>query len=197
MARPKNKKQQIIDAAIRVLNCKEYHEYPVDEIAREAGIAKGTIYLYFTSKEELFFSVFSTLIEKIRTLVEDAGKNELPPKDRLAILLEQISSFVIDHHTIFLVLRQRMGPIKGRFSLELHRKHNEVLTALNRVVEQGIRQKDLRDYPAMLVSTVFLSLAFLIPHQEIGHKAGRDIVSPRLVFDLLYQGIGNCERSKK
>lgn len=51
---PDDKRTIILDAALRVFGDKGYYETKVADIAEEAAIAKGTTYLYFSSKEELF-----------------------------------------------------------------------------------------------------------------------------------------------
>ena len=56
--RDPGKPQQIIDAAIRVFARTGYYNSRVSDIAREAGIASGTIYLYFKTKEEILVSLF-------------------------------------------------------------------------------------------------------------------------------------------
>ena len=55
-ARPKYK--QIIDAAVIVIAENGYHQAQVSKIAKEAGVADGTIYLYFKNKEDILISVF-------------------------------------------------------------------------------------------------------------------------------------------
>jgi len=56
--RDPDKPQQIIEAAIRVFARKGYWSSRVSDVAREAGIAAGTIYLYFTTKEEILTTLF-------------------------------------------------------------------------------------------------------------------------------------------
>ncbi len=56
--RDPGKPQQIIDAAIRVFARTGYYNSRVSDIAREAGIASGTIYLYFKTKEEILVTLF-------------------------------------------------------------------------------------------------------------------------------------------
>jgi TetR/AcrR family fatty acid metabolism transcriptional regulator len=56
--RDPSKPQQIIDAAIRVFARTGYYNSRVSDIAREAGIASGTIYLYFKTKDEILVSLF-------------------------------------------------------------------------------------------------------------------------------------------
>jgi TetR/AcrR family transcriptional regulator, fatty acid metabolism regulator protein len=57
MADP-DKRQQIIDAAVRVFARTGYYNSRVSDIAREAGIASGTIYLYFETKDEILVTLF-------------------------------------------------------------------------------------------------------------------------------------------
>jgi TetR/AcrR family fatty acid metabolism transcriptional regulator len=56
--REPDKHQQIIDAAVRVFARNGYYNSRVSDIAREAGIASGTIYLYFKTKEEILVTLF-------------------------------------------------------------------------------------------------------------------------------------------
>ena len=62
-ARKQNKRSLIIEAAARVFANRGYNSTLIAEIAAEAGIGKGTIYEYFPSKEDLFFSVFEWFVE--------------------------------------------------------------------------------------------------------------------------------------
>src|ERR1700752_999425 len=56
--RDPDKPQQIIDPPIRVFARTGYYNSRVSDIAREAGIASGTIYLYFKTKEEILVTLF-------------------------------------------------------------------------------------------------------------------------------------------
>ena len=69
-----DKPQQIIDAAIRVFARNGYYNSRVSDIAREAGIASGTIYLYFKTKDEILVTLFR---EKMAEWVAPR-----PPRDR-------------------------------------------------------------------------------------------------------------------
>src|SRR5215467_10316515 len=58
LPRPESKRERILRAAIDVFAQSGYFNAKVSEIARAAGVADGTIYLYFDSKEDLLISVF-------------------------------------------------------------------------------------------------------------------------------------------
>ena len=69
--RDPDKPQQIIDAAVRVFARSGYYNSRVSDIAREAGIASGTIYLYFKTKDEILVTLFR---EKMAQWVANARK---------------------------------------------------------------------------------------------------------------------------
>jgi AcrR family transcriptional regulator len=63
----KNKESLIIEAAARVFAKRGYNATLIADIAREAGIGKGTIYEYFPSKVDLFFAVFKWFVRMTET----------------------------------------------------------------------------------------------------------------------------------
>jgi len=97
---PEIKRQKIMDSAIKILNQKEYYKCPIDEIARKAGVAKGTVYLYFKSKEDLYFSVLINLIDKVIDIAENVQKKGLPAKKQLFFCLREFPILLI-HTDIF------------------------------------------------------------------------------------------------
>jgi TetR/AcrR family fatty acid metabolism transcriptional regulator len=82
MAKKKGEKYEaIIDAAVRVISANGYKNAPVNKIARAAGVAGGTVYLYFDSKEDMMVDVFKEFlggfIEEIRlemAQIKDSAK---------------------------------------------------------------------------------------------------------------------------
>ncbi len=69
--------QSLIDAARAAMDDGSYHDITMLEIAKRAGLAKGTVYLYFPSKEALFLAVLTRELEagfeSLRSAVADAG----------------------------------------------------------------------------------------------------------------------------
>jgi TetR/AcrR family fatty acid metabolism transcriptional regulator len=79
--RDPDKPQQIIDAAVRVFARSGYYNSRVSDIAREAGIASGTIYLYFKTKDEILVTLFR---EKMAQWVANARKRIASEPDAVA-----------------------------------------------------------------------------------------------------------------
>ena len=83
-----DKREAILRAAIKVFAQRGYFNSKVADVAKEAGIADGTVYLYFKSKDEILHSVFDRAMEEF--IAE--GKKELAriesPKDKLRRIAE-------------------------------------------------------------------------------------------------------------
>lgn len=75
MKRNKPKYKQIIDAAVIVIAENGYHQAQVSKIAKQAGVADGTIYLYFKNKEDILISLFKEkmglFVDKSRKLLQE------------------------------------------------------------------------------------------------------------------------------
>src|SRR5216110_1881846 len=82
--RDPDKPQAIIDAAIRVFARNGYYNSRVSDIAREAGIASGTIYLYFKTKDDILVRLFrhkmAEFVSALRKQI--AGEPDAPAKLR-------------------------------------------------------------------------------------------------------------------
>lgn len=74
------REQQILEAALKVFSRKSFAEATTAEIAREAGVAEGTIYNYFPSKRELLVAVVKTFVmtESFLNMFERAGETDYP-----------------------------------------------------------------------------------------------------------------------
>ena len=104
------KYQRILEAALEVFARKGFHEAKISEIARTAGVADGTIYLYFKNKDDLLISLFEAKIGQINAGLQD----ELASIDDIKVRLQHI---IIYHLRLALE-----NPILARFiCIELRR----------------------------------------------------------------------------
>ena len=80
-------KESILDATDRLLARYGYRKMTVDDIAAEAGIGKGTIYLHFTSKEEVVLSHIDRIIERLNSRLREIAESETAAAERLRLML--------------------------------------------------------------------------------------------------------------
>src|SRR5687767_4896273 len=80
-------RDRILDAAERLLGRFGYRKMTVDDIAAEAGIGKGTVYLSFPSKEEVVLSTVDRIVDRVCMAMEEAGSRDASAPDRLRAML--------------------------------------------------------------------------------------------------------------
>lgn len=132
MKKAKPKYMQIIDAAVVVIAENGYHQAQVSKIAKQAGVADGTIYLYFKNKEDILISLFE---EKMGVFLEKIEKNiegKLTATEKLLVLIEtHLSLLSEDHHLAIVTQLELRQSIK-----ELRLKINNVLKGYLQVIDK-------------------------------------------------------------
>jgi TetR/AcrR family fatty acid metabolism transcriptional regulator len=80
------KRNQILEAAVRVFATKGYHTSRVGDIAKEAGVAHGLLYHYFSSKEEVLQTIFRDNWSRLVVAFEAIDEGDEPPRKQLAAI---------------------------------------------------------------------------------------------------------------
>lgn len=89
-----NKAKLILRAAEKLFMSRRYHEVTVEEVARRAGVGKGTIYRYFKDKEELYYQIILTGLDE---LVASLGPAVAEGEDAGQALRRMVSKIVEFH----------------------------------------------------------------------------------------------------
>src|SRR5947208_966939 len=89
-ARPRagDKRERILRAAVKVFAKSGFYATRVSDVARAAGVADGTIYLYFKSKDELLVSLFEDRVERLLSFMREELPRHKRAKDKLRRLVE-------------------------------------------------------------------------------------------------------------
>jgi TetR/AcrR family fatty acid metabolism transcriptional regulator len=173
------KRERILAAAIRVFAEKGFYLAKVSEIAREAGVADGTIYLYFKSKDDLLISLFEGCMEEVnenlRQAIAAAPATDPVAKLRSAVRLHL--SLVEKNRHIAEVLTVELRQ-SAKFMKEYSNpKFGEFLKLLAGPIEEGQRQGVLRADldPPLVARALFgaldeLALAWLLRRAPAGRK---------------------------
>ena len=80
-------KDAILDATDRLLARFGYRKMTVEDIAAEAGIGKGTVYLHFSSKEEVVLSHIDRIVERLQERLKEIAGSDATAAERLRLML--------------------------------------------------------------------------------------------------------------
>ncbi|HWD29163.1 MAG TPA: TetR/AcrR family transcriptional regulator [Rhizomicrobium sp.] len=141
---------EILDAALTVFAAKGYAAARMDDIAREAGVTKGTIYLYFADKEALFKALVSeTIGPALGTVAAQVQTAQGSARDLIRFALTTLANLLMTNNRVALpkIIIAESGnfPELARFyRFEVVAKG---LAAFSTIVERGIAQGEFRPLP--------------------------------------------------
>lgn len=118
------KREKIMQAALKVFSRKGYSPAALDEVAREASIAKGTLYLYFRDKEELFSSTILYVVDKLVVKMQKNISDAMTPFEIMKRLIYTELDFFAQNSDFF-------GLIHTVMSGNLIGNHSYLLKTMN------------------------------------------------------------------
>lgn len=143
------KYQRILDAAVEVIAERGYFRSPVSAIAKRAGVADGTIYLYFKSKDDVLRTAIDATFDKFYKQVAEAFETITGPREQL----EYIAVLHLESHKAnrsMAVLMQTEMRQSAKFIAEFSHHHlvkyiQLVREVVRRGQQQGIFRQDISD----------------------------------------------------
>jgi len=150
----------ILQVAEEVLMEKGYYETSIDEIASRVGIAKGTVYLHFPSKEDLLVAIMMREIRQLIDNVKRIADIEGSAQSKLELILVGIYGNFAKHARLVSGMLHNAAPNQ----LKEHKEKmiaiwEEGATAIQAIVEQGQEAGEFTtDIPPAVMVSVFLSL---------------------------------------
>lgn len=186
----------ILQVAEEVLMEKGYYETSIDEIAARVGIAKGTVYLHFPSKEDLTVAIVMREIKQLIAEIEEIASTEGSAQSKLELILQRLYGRFV----------KRMQLLSGMFhSVALHqlKEHGKKIKVLweqaaeivQVIIEEGKAAGEFtEDIPTAVMVSAFFSL--LSPGSYARLMLGEKIEGAELAKCLgrIYcKGIANLE----
>jgi AcrR family transcriptional regulator len=148
----------ILDAAEELLAEKGYHEMSIDEIAARVGVSKGTVYLHFSSKEEL---VLAQLERGMRRFVQGADvvlASTASPREKLVSLMELIYSQAFQERSQFFASIYESPELRNRLMEKKHEFHEQWDSLTQRVSQVFDEGKALGDFDSSIPTAVMASV---------------------------------------
>lgn len=138
--RDENKRKLIVQTAVKLFSEQPFHKVRLDDVAEAAGVGKGTVYIYFKNKEELYYSLvyegFADMVDRLKAEMERAV---ISPVEGMRIVVGSIVDYGIKHPQFFEVLRT-VGVPDASTTWDAKRK--ELAAIIEKVVRDGIAAGD-------------------------------------------------------
>jgi TetR/AcrR family transcriptional regulator, fatty acid metabolism regulator protein len=152
----------ILKVAEEVLIEKGYHETSIDEIAARVGIAKGTVYLHFPSKEDLVIAIFQREMQQLLQYIDSTMNSKLTAREKIEAIFDVMHGGMMSKRMQLLFsvsnsagLRHLLVEKKGC----LREIWDQLSARLNSLFEEGKAEGDFdATLPTMVMVSAFYSL---------------------------------------
>ncbi len=190
------KQDSILDAARTVFSRDGYTDTSVDDVAAEAGIAKGTVYLYFKSKEDLYLAAVVRDIRAFGTLAREEMERAPGLREQFAAFLRVRLDYFRAHRDFFRIYLTEYSKMcfETPIAKQLRRMQRENLHHLARLIDEAVRRGEIRRVPAPALAAKLFDLARgLVERQLLGWKEFHQKDEVAFAIDLLWRGIASPE----
>jgi len=186
-----SKRHRILRAAIDVFAQSGYFNAKVSEIAKAAGVADGTIYLYFDGKEDLLTTIFR---EHTRSYLQSLERDMAPVRraeDRIRIAIRHHLESLGRDRSLAIVAQVELRHSLKFMSLLSHQEVGDYLGILRNVVEQGQSDGTFRRnlHPQLVAKAIFGVLDEMVTSWVLSEKEYALGDQAEQVADLILNGL--------
>ena len=187
-------REAILDATDRLLSVSGYKKMTIDDLAREVGIGKGSVYLHFTSKEEIVLSHIDRIVERVKFQLHEIAASGCASSEclrqmlaaRILIRVESVQHYTQNLNDLLADLRPKLLVRRRQYFVE----EAEIFAS---VIEKGQSDGEFRTGDAFKLAEILLLatnslLPFNLTARELGERAEIEERANRLA-DVLLQGL--------
>jgi len=132
------RKDEVIRVAARLFAAKGYHATTLDEIAKEVGIAKPSLYYYIINKEDILRKIMDIMKEQMEEVVA-MGRSKLPPKERMENIIRILVKHAAESKEFTLIAFEQGNILPQRSMDALRRRQKELEKVVQQTLEEGIK----------------------------------------------------------
>lgn len=180
---------ELLEAARSVFSKKGFHDATIDDVAHKAGVAKGTVYLYFKSKQEIYLSALrdgiELLIREMRAEAAAAGTAEA----KLRKLIATKIAYFDKHRDFFRIFQSELGRMEKTMA-ECKDLYFEQAQIIEEVLKQGVKEGVLQKVNTRKAAFAVTDLTRGVAIQRLfGWSKTRLDEEVEFIMCLLWKGI--------
>jgi len=190
------KRQEILASAREVFSKKSFHEANIEEIASRASISKGTLYIYFESKEDIFISMVIEEFRRWKVFLDDIASSNLPPDEKLKSLIREELNFHLQNEEFYSIYVSHRGSIKDIDDvLEKHKEtfiseREQLLIVFTGIMQKLIETGFLKKQDPLDLSLILLGMIHGIIFKKLeGHELKKSEEIVKMIYDIFLDGV--------
>jgi AcrR family transcriptional regulator len=194
-------REEILLAAEKVFAAKGFFTTTMSDIAREAEFGTGTLYKYFKSKEELYFTLIDEKVEEINPLVKAELSQKTPAVERIKKVLRLQFEFFERNRDFFRIYTSERSRfewrVKDEFGKSIHDKMVAYINILAEVMREGIEEGEFRPMNPMDLAHALVGIVNSFIFEWMISRESNPLISKLdTVLEIFLGGVRQMERRK-
>jgi len=137
-----NKEKDILEAAIKEFAVSGYHKSKISKIAEIAGVATGSVYMYYKSKEEILHKIFNDIWENLYNELKKLTANPtIPPAEKIDSMIDLILDEFTQNPELALVIVNEQNNFQNKSLPNFTQYYDKFLDLATDVIKEGIANK--------------------------------------------------------
>ncbi len=164
----------------------------INVIAEQAGIGKGTIYLYFESKRDLFLSMLRSIAQEQMAIIREALAAEGTIRQRLERLFRAFARLAEEESDNFNVYMSALYGVNRAFKTEATKLLRDYVAVIALMLEQSQARGEIRCHNVEATALMVLSLteSYILSARVLGQSEHQLVRQANAIADLMLRGIG-------
>jgi AcrR family transcriptional regulator len=181
------RRAEVLHAARRAFSERGYHACSVSDIIEEAGVARGTFYLYFANKRAVFGELLDGMLGQITSSVQRirTGPGEAPPVDQMLGNVRRIVDVLDRNRDLTLILLREAGGLDADFDQRLRTFYQRISGIIDGALRLGQKMGLVRSCDTRVVSYCILGSLKEVVHHVLGDVGVRISDPDRLAREIL------------
>lgn len=176
------KYEHIINQASLLFAHNDFHNVCMEDVAAAAKVGKGTLYNYFNSKDDLYYSILHYQLEKLLVVLENAYNGRYDFLRNMKSLILHLSSFMASHPYFHQIWIREENSLERNGNLLILKLKKRVFNLIKKVLLQGVDDKLLNND---LNADFTVQVVYSIINNSKYNKEQID-----MLFPILMKGIG-------
>src|SRR5262245_22027409 len=187
----------ILEAARKIFANEGFNQATVDDIASAAGVAKGTVYLYYQSKRDIYFAALKFGLEQMYSKLDEELKKVSAPQEKLRTLIGVKLAYFDDNRDFFKIYYSELGNICIHPAVddEFKALYLEQAKVIESILKEGARKKIIRpvraEQAAFAISDIIRGV---VTQRVLGWSKSKISQDVEFIFVLLGKRIADESR---
>lgn len=183
---PKNTRERLVRAALELFTTQGYHASTTPQVARKAGVAEGTIYRHFSSKEQLLNEIYRGAVRMFTQIVAQTPARG-SCRDRMKDVADRWGEVAAQDPPLAKLVF--VAPPLSLLDEKSREAYEQMRFELEKVVASGKASNEIRPGPAYLWTDVWLQLVRLMMERVAAHEWATEHSAPRQVINSAWDAI--------